>query len=109
MRPARLRVRAPAMRAGRQSQSIAVLVASSTMKPLPSQRSSGHPRPSPAPAGLVTCRTGSPRGEPWRSLRVALARVVHELRILLLEGQGDFADRSVAVLGDQQVGLARAL
>ncbi len=42
-------------------------------------------------------------------MRVALAGVVHELRVLLLEGQRDFADRAVAVLGDDQVRLAGAL
>src|SRR5581483_11645530 len=44
-----------------------------------------------------------------RSLRVALAGVVHELRVLLLKGERDVADRAVAVLGDQQVGLAGPL
>src|ERR1700728_3757292 len=42
-------------------------------------------------------------------LRVALAGVVEELRVLLLERQRDFADGAVAVLGDDQVGLAGAL
>ena len=42
-------------------------------------------------------------------MRVALAGVVQELRVLLLERERDFADRAVAVLGDDQVGLAGAL
>ena len=44
-----------------------------------------------------------------RSCREPLPGVVHELRVLLLEGQHDVADRPVAVLGDDDVGLARAL
>src|ERR1017187_1852936 len=48
-------------------------------------------------------------GRAIRLLRIALPGVVQELRVLLLEGERDFADRPVAVLGDDQVGHAGAL
>src|ERR1700733_5156474 len=49
-----------------------------------------------------------PLREPPRpsSRREPLAGVVHELRVLLLEGQDDVADRAVAVFGDDDVRLA---
>src|SRR3712207_5164615 len=76
------------MRSGRHEQSLAVFVASSTTKPVPSQ--CGH------------SLTAGPSLE-------ALPGVVEELRVLLLEGQRDVPDRAVAVLGDDDVGLALAL
>src|SRR5882757_10770005 len=60
----------------------------------------------PADTVRRRCARGS---APLHSWRVALAGVVHELRILLLEGERDFAHRPVAVLGDDQVGLAGSL
>src|SRR5450759_3979603 len=105
------------MRPARQRQSDAVLVASSTRNPLPSQSPSGHAPGSCEPARLMrSAFTGAlslaRRSSAKRriSRRVAvLTRVVHELRVLLLEGERDRADRSVSVLGDDQVGLAHAL
>ena len=47
-------MRAPAMRAARQPQSVAVFVASSTTKPLPSHTPSGHD-PLAAAAGGTPC------------------------------------------------------
>src|ERR1700683_180840 len=60
--------------------------------------------------GLPRMVLPAPRPTPLhRLLRIALAGVVHELRVLLLEGQRDFADRPVAVLGDDQIGLSGTL
>src|SRR5579872_3307432 len=44
-----------------------------------------------------------------RSSCEAVARIVHELRILAAEREPDGVDRPVAVLGDDDVGLARSL
>src|SRR5271155_2415572 len=52
---------------------------------------------------------GMPSGVYEGLLCVALAGVIQELRVLLLERQRDFADRPVAMLGDDQIGLAGAL
>src|SRR6476620_9110141 len=76
----------------RQRQGAAEFVTSSTTKPEPSQRPNGH-------AAI------SVRSPPSDHLR----RAVHEARELALEDERDLAEPAVAVLGDDQVGLAGTL
>src|SRR5256885_5111961 len=91
------------MRIGRQRQSLAVSVASSMTKPEPSQIPYGHAligEPLRANAKRSRQRRCAASA---RSLLVAVAGVVEELRVLLAERQRDVAQPAVAVLGDQQV------
>src|SRR5579862_9186548 len=108
----RLRAFARAMRCGRHRQSDAVLVASSTTNPDPSHVPYGQAS-LPRRGMTVIPPPGRRGGRCWHrggrcSRREPLAGVVHELRELLLEAEDDFPDRAVAVLGDDDVRLARA-
>ncbi len=78
------------MRAARQRQSVAVFVSLVDHEP-----------------AAVACLEWAVRED--RHCANRSPGVAEELGVLLLEGQRDFADRPVAVLGDDQVGLARTL
>src|SRR5437763_16642863 len=67
-----------------------------------------RPEPSHTPKEHFTAPLLEPSLSSLRSLREPRARVVHEFWILLLKGEHDVAYRPVAVLGDDQVCLARA-
>src|SRR5947209_18115285 len=75
------------------------------MNPEPSQVSNGH-GPSRRRSGITL--TGRPPATA-SSLPEPVAGVVHEPRVLPLEREHDVADRPVAVLGHDDVGLALAL
>src|SRR5829696_2289788 len=102
----------------RRPSSSSVSTAGSTTTPLPMTQSvSGCRMPDgirwnlkACPSRTIVCPALFP---PWKRMtasgREPLARVGDELRILLLEGQHHVAEAAVAVLGDEQVGLALAL
>src|SRR5581483_607749 len=67
------------------------------------------PEPSQTPNEHLTASPPGQSSSRRPSLHKPRAGVVHELRVLLLEGEHDIAYRPIAVLGDDQVGLARTL
>src|SRR5260221_2222565 len=97
---------ASATRWARQRQSNAVSVSSSSTNPEPSHRSNGQ---GPSRRRSGTTLTSRPPAPHPPSLREPVARVIHEPRVLALEREHDVTDRAVAVLGDDDVRLARPL
>src|SRR3984893_19419743 len=131
MRPSRAEARLAAIRNGRQRQSRAVFAGSSTRNPLPSHRpnsqgcaglagwgaaiafriEAGAVWTAPRPERRALLASNLRGCRPWRSTssETLLLGVAHEPRVLRPEGQRHLADRPVAVLGDDQIGLAGVL